>query len=291
MTEPRGVSRPGEPLKTSQPLKIAALVVAAGIGARARGAHDELPKQYRPINALSATTRAVFALASHSRIKQIVVARHKDHKEFCDSAIAAVPHELQKKLLPCVVGGAERSETVLRGMRAMAMEPPDIVLIHDAARPFLRHEVIDRVLTPFNDAMIDGACVGLPLVDAVHRTGPSAGCIASLAREGLWRAQTPQAFRFTPYQVATQNDREPALDDVELARRNGLKIVMVQGDDSLQKITCPEDFAWAERMTVPLLEPRIGAGFDVHAFGPNADGSTDHVMLCGVATPHNTGLQ
>lgn len=269
-----------------------ALIVGAGRGARA-GAGP--PKQYRPLQGRCALARAVDACRRHPRIDHVVVAINPGDAALYAAALGPDAPET-------VPGGGERQDTVRRALEALAdtnrARVPDIVLIHDAARPFLPPEVIDRALDALAHA--DGACAALPAVETMRRAENHDSCGELVSRDGLWRAQTPQAFRFAPLLDAHQRFADdPVTDDAEIARRAGLRVALTEGAPENVKLTTPADFTWAERWLAaetagqqPLLwEPRIGTGFDVHAFGPNADGASDHVTLCGVRIPHENGLK
>ena len=267
-----------------------AIIVAAGRGARAG---DGPPKQYRLLGGETVLRRAVRAFAEHPRIDRIRVAIREEDRARYEEAVAGL-----EKIEPPVIGGAERQETVRLALEA-ASPAPALALIHDAARPFVDAAVIDRTLESLRTH--DGACVALPLSDTLRREHE--GFCGELApRDGLWRAQTPQGFHFGPILDAHRRFREHAVtDDAELARLAGMRVALVTGAVENLKLTTPEDFEWARRWVgaqsggrdVPSnagVEFRTGQGFDVHKFGPNADGSTDHVMLCGVAVPHDAGL-
>ncbi|MFN3614588.1 MAG: 2-C-methyl-D-erythritol 2,4-cyclodiphosphate synthase, partial [Rubrimonas sp.] len=184
---------------------------------------------------------------------------------------------------------AERAQTVRAGLEAMAADPPDRVLIHDAARPFVSDAVISAVCAALDRA--PGACAAIPIVDALRRAeGDSCGPL--IPRDHAWRAQTPQGFRFDAILSAHRACDDPAVpDDAEVARRAGLRVLLVESDADNFKITRPGDFARAERhlaAETPVqadMETRFGTGFDVHAFGPG-----DHLMLCGVRVPHDRGF-
>lgn len=284
------------------PAQIAAVLVAAGVGARASSSGDAgLPKQYRKISGRSAAERALDALAGHPRIGRVVCVIRSEHASLYEACAAALSPKRRAKLAPPAIGGAERADSVAAALDALAAAaaPPGLVLIHDAARPFLPAAVVDRLLQACEQPDVDGACAALALTDTLRR-GDQGLCGEIVPRDGLWRAQTPQAFRFDALRAANAAGfAQGATDDAEIARRAGLRVALVEGAAGLHKITTPADFDWAERwaaleeaeMPAATWETRVGTGFDVHAFGANADGSSDHVMLCGVAVPHSDGLK
>lgn len=251
--------------------RVAAIIVAAGRGSRAG---EGVPKQYRMLAGQPVLRRSLAALASHLRIAHIVAVIHpEDTAAFAESAqgLGALP----------VPGGATRQDSVRRGLEALADFAPDLVLIHDAARPLLPHDVIDRLLGAL--AENDGAVPALPVVDSL-RTGET-HADGEVDRSRLKRVQTPQAFRYTAIRAAHANATPDATDDVAVALAAGLRVAYVEGDERLAKLTYPTDFARAEAILTTSLVTRVGQGFDVHRFGPG-----DHVWLCGVKVPHDHAL-
>ncbi|OWU84877.1 2-C-methyl-D-erythritol 2,4-cyclodiphosphate synthase [Oceanicola sp. 22II-s10i] len=252
----------------------AAVIVAAGRGTRAGGG---LPKQWRPLagRRVADWTLAAFAAAG---VDRIVVVLHPDDR--------AIP--LPEGVIR-VTGGATRDASVRAGLEALAETPPDKVLIHDIARPCVTAELISSVVDALDGT--EAAAPGLPVSDALWR-GADGHVAGTQDRDGLFRAQTPQGFRFGTILDAHRAHMGGAADDVEVTRAAGIAVQMVPGDPDNIKITAPADFARAERilrgskMTGATRVPvRLGNGYDVHAFGPG-----DHVMLCGVRVDHGHGL-
>ncbi|HEX3869241.1 MAG TPA: 2-C-methyl-D-erythritol 2,4-cyclodiphosphate synthase, partial [Pirellulales bacterium] len=172
-------------------------------------------------------------------------------------------------------------------LEALASSAPDFVAIHDAARPFVRPMDIAACLAAAGQPGIDGAILGVRLSDTVKRTGDGDVVTDTVPRANLWRAQTPQIFRFKALleahrDVATLAESEATAltDDAAVAEHAGLKVVMVQGSEDNVKITTADDLARASTM-----ETRTAFGFDVHQFGPG-----DKVMLGGVVLPHSFAL-
>ncbi len=256
----------------NEPSRVAAIVVAAGRGSRAGAG---VPKQYRPLAGQPAIRRSLAALASHPRISHVLAVIHPDD----EAAFADAAADLG--ILPPVHGGATRQDSVQRGLEALTEAQPAFVLIHDAARPFLPHDVIDRLLDALETN--DGAVPTLPVVDSL-RTGDS-HADGEADRSRLKRVQTPQAFRYDTIRAAHGAAATDATDDVAVALAAGLGVAFVEGDERLAKLTYPADFARAEALLGADLVTRVGQGFDVHRFGPG-----DHVWLCGVAVPHTHGL-
>jgi 2-C-methyl-D-erythritol 4-phosphate cytidylyltransferase/2-C-methyl-D-erythritol 2,4-cyclodiphosphate synthase len=245
--------------------KTVALIVAAGSGTRAGG---EVPKQYRKLAGKALLAHAIDHLG-HPGVDaiQIVIGEGQE---------AAYADAVGERALPApIIGGATRRESVANGLAALG--DSDIVLIHDAARPFLPGAVIDRLLGALESH--DGAIPALSVVDTLTTR---AGDLVD--RDALVRVQTPQAFRLDAIRAAhaAWTGDEPT-DDAQVARAAGLSVVLVEGDTALDKLTYEADFARAE---AARLTARTGMGFDVHAFGPG-----DHVWLGGVQIPHARGLQ
>ena len=219
---------------------IAALIVAAGQGARAGGG---MPKQYRPLAGRPLLSHALEALAGHEAIGMVQCVIGPDQSDLFTAARAAVSLGAAKIGAP-VFGGATRQQSVRAGLEALAQNPPDLVLIHDAARPFLSAAVIDRLLAALRHHV--GALPALAVVDSM-RLGADGEVTGDVLRDGLYRAQTPQAFRFAAILAAHRQYADAdATDDVALARRAGHAVAIVEGEEALFKVTQAADFARAE---------------------------------------------
>jgi 2-C-methyl-D-erythritol 4-phosphate cytidylyltransferase / 2-C-methyl-D-erythritol 2,4-cyclodiphosphate synthase len=246
---------------------IASLIMAAGGGTRLGG----LPKQYRPLGASTVLGHAIDALSSLGPVQVVIGA---EQEPLYQTAIGS-------RTLPSpIIGGATRQESVRLGLEALGN--PDWVFIHDAARPFVPAAVLDRLRQALDDAA--GAIPVLPVVDSLIRDG------SSVERDGLLRVQTPQAFRYGAILNAHRSAALQATDDAALLRAQGIQVAEVPGDERSFKITHAEDLERAAQMLAVRTLPRTGFGYDVHRFGANADGSHDHVWLCGVKVPHDTGI-
>jgi len=252
-----------------------ALIVAAGSGSRVDA---PLPKQYLRLDGRTLLAHAARALSTHPAIDATRVVIRAGDDDLYRDAVAGLD------LLDPVPGGAERQESVRLGLQSLAAQAPDRVLIHDAARPFVAPEMVDRLLAALADHA--GAVPALPVADSLKR-GADGRVAGELDRAGLWRAQTPQAFRYADILAAHRAAAGSALtDDVAVAIRGGLEVVLVAGDAAAFKVTTPDDLRLARALAGATAgETRTGAGFDVHAF---ADG--DHLFLCGVRLPHDHGL-
>jgi 2-C-methyl-D-erythritol 4-phosphate cytidylyltransferase/2-C-methyl-D-erythritol 2,4-cyclodiphosphate synthase len=252
-----------------------ALVVAAGRGTRLAG---ERPKQYLPLGGRPLLRHALEALRSHRRIAAVRVVFHPDDQPLYAAAVAGLD------LLPPVAGGATRQDSVRLGLESLSARAPARVLIHDAARPFVDAAPIDRVLAALDEA--PGAIPALPMTDTVKR-GVGGLVSETVDRSSLWRAQTPQGFRYGAILAAHRAAAGTDLpDDAAVAERAGLAVRLVAGCETNFKVTTQDDLARAERLVAASLgDVRTGQGFDVHAFGPG-----DHVWMCGVRIPHEQAL-
>ena len=199
-----------------------------------------------------------------------------------NAAVAGLRHQ------PPTNGGPTRQASVHAGLEALAAEKPDIVLIHDAARPFVTPAVISRAI---DAAGRTGAAVpAIPVTDTIKQVSETGDVEATPERARLRIAQTPQAFRFDvildAHRRAARDGRSDFTDDAALAEWAGLTVATFEGDPANMKLTTPEDFIREEaRLAAQLGDIRTGTGYDVHAFG---DG--DHLMLCGVRVPHTRGF-
>lgn len=248
--------------------KIAALIVAAGQGVRSGG---DAPKQYRRIGGKAVLAHAVDALSVHPGIDRLQVVIGQGHDQLYADAIG------DRALPPPLAGGATRRDSVIAGLRAI---DADIVLIHDAARPFLPADVIDRLLAALDTS--DGAVPGLPVADSLAK-GP--GLLGdAVPRDGLYRIQTPQAFRRDAILAAhgAWDAAREATDDAQVARAAGLSVAIVEGDAALDKLTFAADFEQAERR---MMISRTAQGFDVHGFTAG-----NAVQLGGVSIAHDKAL-
>ena len=254
-----------------------ALVVAAGRGQRFGGA---LPKQYASLGGRPVLARTLAAFARHPRIDAVRAVIHPDDRDLYDQASTGLP------LLEPVPGGTSRQDSVRRGLESLADRSPARVLIHDGARPFVTEAVIDGVLDALDTG--PGAIAAVPVTDTLKRAAE--GRIdGTVDRRALWRAQTPQGFRFAEILAAHRAAVGAAelTDDAAVAEHAGLAVALVADSVDNLKITGPDDLARAERFLAgaQVTEYRSGSGYDVHRFGPG-----DHIMLCGIAVEHDRGV-
>lgn len=269
--------------------EIAVVIVAAGTGSRIGGV-DGLPKQYREIGGRSILAHTLAVFLAHPAIGRVVTVIHPDHGDLHATAVA--PLGASAKLVPAVIGGATRQVSVRLGLEALAGTPPALVLIHDAARPFVSAAILDRTIAMLGEA--EAALVALPVVDTLKRAGDAGEVVGTVARDGLWAAQTPQGFRYeaiaAAHARAAASGRDDFTDDAAVAEWAGMTVRLVEGERGNVKITTAQDLAEAERrmstdIYTRLPDVRTGWGYDVHSFEPG-----DHVTLCGVEIAHTHRL-
>jgi 2-C-methyl-D-erythritol 4-phosphate cytidylyltransferase/2-C-methyl-D-erythritol 2,4-cyclodiphosphate synthase len=247
--------------------RLAIIITAAGRGARAGG---YLPKQWQDLGGETVLSRTLRAFAGLGRL---IVTVHPD-----DMGRAL---DLTRGRAVLVAGGDSRARSILNALETLDGSDVTRVLIHDGARPLASRALIGRVLSALDDH--EAAAPALPVTDALWR-GDGGRVRATAPRDGLFRAQTPQGFRFPAILHAHRAHPGHAADDVEVALAAGLDVAIVAGEDDNLKLTWPGDFARAERI-IGQMDVRVGNGYDVHAFTPG-----DHVWLCGVRVPHDRAL-
>ena len=247
----------------------AALIVAAGKGERAGGG---VPKQFASLGGRPLLAWSHDALSAHPGIDIVLVVVGKGQQDALAAAVGDVPH---------AVGGATRRESVAAGLAAL--DGYDRVLIHDAARPFLSPQVIDRLIAALDEA--PGAVPALPVVDTLARHADVLG--DTVDRSGLVRVQTPQAFHLSAIRAAhaAWDASQEATDDAQILRAAGHDVVTVDGDPALDKITHPSDFAAAEHRLAASMISRSASGYDVHRLEVG-----EELWLGGVLIPHDRGL-
>lgn len=259
--------------------RTAVVLVAAGRGLRA-GAGG--PKQYREIGGVPVIYRAMEAFSTHADVFAVQPVVNPDDSAMFTVAVAGLKHEVPTD------GGATRQASVLAGLEALARHEPDIVLIHDAARPFVSAGVISRAIEA---ASRTGAAIPVVAVtDTIKVTSADGHVEDTPDRARLRIAQTPQSFRFDvileAHRRAAKDGRSDFTDDAAIAEWAGLTVATFEGDVANMKLTTPEDFVREEARLASLLgDIRTGTGYDVHAFGEG-----DHLMLCGVRVPHTKGF-
>lgn len=256
------------------------VIVAAGRGLRAGG---EIPKQFRTIAGKSVLKWCVecFLLPEIRRI--VIAANMADRDQYLEALGPIAQH------VELIAGGDSRQASVLSGLRSLAADPPDFVLIHDGARAFVSADVIRRTIAAVTDKQ--GALPSLAVSDTLRRAGADGLAVETVARDGLFSAQTPQGFPYPPILNAHVKANEAGItsftDDVAVAEWAGLPSRIVEGSPDNIKLTWPKDFDMAEARLRGAAFPdvRTGNGYDVHSFEPGAA-----VWLCGVEIPHEMKL-
>lgn len=249
-----------------------AVVVAAGSGSRAGG-----PKQWRELAGKPVVRWSVEALLEAGAEAIALVIPAGDEAE-AQRALAGLPRWF------AVPGGAERAHSVRNGLEALAGQAPERVLVHDAARPFLTRKVVNDLVDALERA--EAALPVLPVSDTLKRAKDGT-VTATVPRDELYRAQTPQAFRYKALVEAhaAWSGDDALTDDALAIERTGGRVVLTAGDPRLTKLTYPEDFEMAEVLAGQMRELRVGQGLDAHRFGPG-----DGVWLCGVQIAHDKAL-
>ncbi|MDB5531675.1 MAG: bifunctional 2-C-methyl-D-erythritol 4-phosphate cytidylyltransferase/2-C-methyl-D-erythritol [Devosia sp.] len=256
-------------------MDFSAIIVAAGSGQRAG---QGPAKQWRRLAGRPVLRWSAQAMLEAGAAPLVVVVQEADRQQ-AQAALAGLEGWV---LAP---GGATRTASVRAGLVALGSGTAP-VLIHDAARPFLTKNHIDALLAALADA--EGAVPLLPVADTLKRQGDA---LTTVSRDGLGRAQTPQAFRrpalLAAYAALPGDDA--ATDDAAVVEANGGRVVATPGDPMLMKLTYPEDFTMAEALAASLAASgrttRTGQGFDAHRWGPG-----EAVWLCGVRIDHGQSL-
>ena len=265
---------------------IAILTVAGGRGSRAG---EGLPKQYRPLAGKSLLAHTLGALHNAVPDAAQLVVIHNDDRELYGRCALELSQAARARLMPEAIGGASRQESVRNGLEALAAagSPPEIVLIHDAARPFPSPALLERAVGAARE--FGAAAPGLPLADTIKEIDALGKVTATPERAKMRAVQTPQAFDFklilAAHRAAAAEARE-FTDDAMIAEHAGARVHIFDGDAANFKLTTPEDFLRAASVLLgDLPDVRIGMGFDVHAF---AEG--DHIWLGGVKIPYERSL-
>ena len=266
-------------------MKCHVLIVAAGRGTRAMGRPGDLPKQYRRIGERAVIAHTIARFLKHPRISGVTAVIHHDDRAQLADATAEFAGRIA-----VVTGGKTRQVSVRNGLLSLAGDPPDIVLIHDGVRPFVSGALIDRTIAALDQH--EAVLAATPVTDTLKSTASDGRIEATVPRERLWAAQTPQGFRFpmifSAHNAAAADGRDDFTDDAAVAEWFGTPVYVVEGDRGNVKLTTIEDIEMADRHLQSAerrLETRVGSGFDVHAFAAG-----DHVVLGGVRIDHGQAL-
>ncbi len=262
---------------------VVAVIVAGGSGARAGG---ELPKQYQLLGGEAIIRRTLRAFLEHPEVTYVIPVIGEGHETMFHEAVAGIT-----PLVP-VIGGRTRQESCREGIEAAAELAPDVILIHDAARPFASPALISRVIAAVDDET--GAIPGLPVTDTLKRT--ESGLVgATVKRDQLWSVQTPQGFPYQAIRAAHKSAHDSGIDtltdDAAVAEANGLNVRVVLGEAKNVKLTTSEDIRSAQQAQsreALSLRPdiRTGQGIDFHVFVKG-----DAVILGGVRIAHTHKLK
>ena len=267
----------------------AVIIVAAVSGSRAGGVGGR-PKQYQHIGGRPMLSMTLDAFLSYPGIQHVVTVINPDFEP--DYLDATRQCTADQRLKPPVPGGATRQASVKAGLDALANDPPDFVLIHDAARPFVSHGILERAIAMLT--RVPAVLVAVPVVDTLKRASDTGYVAETVSRDGLWGAQTPQGFHFSAihsaHGAAVKAGRHDFTDDAAVAEWAGMKVVLVEGEPDNTKVTTAPDLANADRQAtmrqmLALADIRVGNGYDVHSFVPG-----DHVMLGGIRIEHSAKL-
>jgi 2-C-methyl-D-erythritol 4-phosphate cytidylyltransferase / 2-C-methyl-D-erythritol 2,4-cyclodiphosphate synthase len=262
---------------------VAVVIVAAGRGDRAGSAGG--PKQYRSIGGRPILLRTLEVFVRHRAIGSIIVVIHPDDQRLFAEAVGPV-----KERVTAIVGGATRQDSVRLGLEALQGASPDTVLIHDAARPFFDAALIDRTIAAVEDNQ--AALPAIAISDTLKRSDADGLVSATVPRDRLFAAQTPQGFPFRPilaaHLKAHQAGRCDFTDDAAIAEWVGMPVMLVQGSPDNIKLTWARDIDMADQRLSGdgrFPDVRTGNGYDVHGFEPG-----DHVWLCGARIAHSQKL-
>lgn len=253
--------------------KCAVLILAAGRGSRFG---DSKPKQYAQLGIACVLRHSIAAFSQHPAVQHIQPVIHPDDHALFSEAIEGLT------VLPAVSGGATRQDSVLQGLQALQSLKPDIVLVHDGARPNIPSKMIDDVIAGLSERAV-ASIPAIPVSETLKRVGPDGMVQETVSRDNIVRAQTPQGFKYQVLLEAHQTLAGQVLtDDAAVMEKAGHAVQIVPGDPDNIKITTLEDL---QRMSDLLSETRIGNGFDVHRLGPGAS-----VILGGISIEHDRSL-
>ncbi|MEW4466994.1 bifunctional 2-C-methyl-D-erythritol 4-phosphate cytidylyltransferase/2-C-methyl-D-erythritol 2,4-cyclodiphosphate synthase [Parasphingorhabdus sp. JC815] len=250
-----------------------ALIVAAGQGERSGLA---IPKQFAPVKGQPMVRRSATSFLEHPDIEKLWIVIGSGQEQLLEHALAGLSgYEI-------VIGGPTRRDSVRNGLSAIAASGAKNILIHDAARPFLSHAMIDKLISALSHSV--AAIPVLPTIDTtINLANGYAG--ETIDRDSLWRVQTPQAFDFDSLVQAhalwgSGND---ASDDAQIVKAAGHQVAVVEGDEALKKYTMATDFA--QTTDNMMKQTRTGIGFDVHRFSTG-----EELWLGGIKIDHEKGL-
>jgi 2-C-methyl-D-erythritol 4-phosphate cytidylyltransferase/2-C-methyl-D-erythritol 2,4-cyclodiphosphate synthase len=272
-------------------MTIGIVIVAAGRGERA-GSPEEGPKQYRSIGGRPVIARTLEAFLNWPRRGPVVVVIHPDDEALFAEATDTIPNASE---IITTFGGETRQRSVHEGLMALSRTSATHVMIHDAARPFIDHALLDRLAAAFDNGR-EGLLPAVPITDTLKRGGSDGLVHETVPRNGLYAAQTPQSFVLSAirsaHEKASALRRDDFTDDASIAEWAGLPVHLIDGSVDNIKLTVKRDIAMADEKLSQKLpygdalpDVRTGNGYDVHQLEPG-----DGVTLCGVFIPHDQKL-
>ena len=255
-------------------IKIAAVIVGAGSGTRLGG---NIPKQYQLIDHECSFAKCIKFFEDHPKVSKTIAVVSNEHQSlFREKCTLSSNTET-------VVGGANRMSSVRNGLNKLSLDKPDFVIIHDAARPFLKEALVDTIISKLSS--YEGVIPILKISDTVKRLD-GRHIQKTVDRSLYGRAQTPQGFKFSSILAAYKTLKgSNQTDDAEFLEIMGSTVLHIPGNEDLFKITYEKDMERARLMTKTSSETRVGIGYDVHQL---VDGAT--LVLCGIKIPFNKSL-
>lgn len=264
-------------------MNIVGLVLTAGNGERFQ---DPLPKQYFNLNKKPLFMHSVEILSNHKGIDTVRIVINKNHIDLFKKIISNfdIKDEIKNQY---ILGGNSRQESSLNGLIGISELKPDLVIIHDAARPLLTDDTIDKVLEELKFSK--AAIPAIPLTDTLKEVKKNY-IKKTFERKNFKLAQTPQGFDYKSILKAhkSTSDLHSFHDDSEVIEQYGIKVSVISGSTNNIKITSKEDLYKAENILnlKERIYNRIGFGFDVHKY---KDGN--EICLCGIKIPYTKSLQ
>ncbi len=256
---------------------IIAIVVAAGRGSRIRG---EIPKQYIKVGGETILNRSVKAFTSHRKISYVKVIIHPDDVALYNEYLGDL------KILPPSFGGELRKDSVHMGLESIKNLQPDYVLIHDAARPFVSHAIIDKVIEELENHK--AVIPAVPVIDTIKQC-ESGIVLKTLERDELYATQTPQGFHYNVIaKMHRELKNEEVSDDAMLMEKLGIRVKAIEGEYQNFKITTKEDLMLTKTLSGENKQVRTGIGFDAHAFVASKSGT---IRMGGVDMPYEKSLE
>jgi 2-C-methyl-D-erythritol 4-phosphate cytidylyltransferase/2-C-methyl-D-erythritol 2,4-cyclodiphosphate synthase len=257
-------------------VKCAVLVVAAGRGHRFG---EDLPKQYNMLGKRPVLRHCLAEFVANPNINYVRTVIHPDDRILYETAAKSL------NVLPPVNGGKTRQDSVRLGLESLKEYNPDIVLIHDGARPFVNSDVINNVLIALEESK--AVIPAIAVCDTLKKADINKTITDTVDRSHLYRAQTPQGFDFKTIMSAHEKAKGLELtDDAAVIENFGLKVKICQGAENNIKITTKQDLFNSEKSLQNGGEILVGSGFDVHQL---IEGN--EITLCGIKIPHNKTLK